>query len=60
VVKSLLKNHANLNATDALGNTALRYAIANGNVELVKILCSTHSNLRLQDNEKPSLFHDLL
>lgn len=58
IVKLLLDHHADIDAQNGSGATALDYAAASGRIEVVKLLLAYHANLEVKDsNGETALFH---
>ncbi|MBP3546584.1 MAG: ankyrin repeat domain-containing protein [Alphaproteobacteria bacterium] len=51
IVELLLKNGAEINETDEIGNTALMYAAENGHKEIVKLLLDNGANIKARNED---------
>ena len=50
-VETLLKGGENVNGTNAQGNTALHYAVATGNTEMVKLLLAHNADMNVANSK---------
>ena len=56
IVKTLLKLYADVSVVDHSGKTALNYAAANGNVEIIKLLVAHGADVNRQTEFVRTLF----
>lgn len=56
IVRKILQLHANVNAVDVNGSSALHYAVIFKNLEMVKLLMDYMPNLDLKDNSGATPF----
>ena len=53
-VRLLIQNGASVNAQDAMGNTALMYAVQKGSIETVKTLLEHGADISFMQQQRPN------